>query len=192
MPRQLEFDRDAALDAAAQVFWRQGFEATSIDDLTEALGIGRASLYHSFTDKRTLLTHVVDRYQQVARDHLATCGARPGTGRAVIEAMLQGIAKVKPGEPQGCMCINLGLELGEMDTALRTQVVAGLDRITDTFLMLLKRGQLDGSISQKVDAKTVAEALMGGVVSINALKRLEVPGSSLQSVLASQMRLLDG
>jgi TetR/AcrR family transcriptional regulator, transcriptional repressor for nem operon len=190
MPRKLEFDRDAALTAAADVFWRQGYEATSIDDLTAHLGIGRASLYNSFADKRALLTEVVDRYQQDARESLAQYVARPGRGRAIIAAMLNDFSQPRAEGPQGCMCLNLGLELGADDAALREQVAAGLNRVTDTFFTLIRRGQADGSIAKTANAKQLAEGLMGAVVSLNALKRLKMPVSHLKSVVDTQMSLL--
>jgi TetR/AcrR family transcriptional regulator, transcriptional repressor for nem operon len=190
MPRKLEFNRDEALAAAAEVFWRNGYEATSIDDLTAQLGIGRASLYHSFTDKRNLLDAVVERYQMQARNQLADYLARRGSAPSVIEAMLTDFARIQSGEPQGCMCLNLGLELGEQDEALRRQVLAGLDRVTDTFYALVRRGQAEGDISQAIDSRKLAESLMASVASINALKRLNAPALLLKSVVDGQMSLL--
>lgn len=190
MARKLEFDRDAALAAAAQVFWRHGYEATSIDDLTRELGIGRASLYNSFIDKRHLLTEVVEKYQLAARDMLAGYLGRSGSARTIIERMLSDLSARTGEGPQGCMCLNLGLELGDQDDALRQQVLAGLGRVTDTFYALIRRGQADGSISPAVDAKATAEALMAGVISLNALKRLCAPAAHLKSVVHAQMSLL--
>jgi TetR/AcrR family transcriptional regulator, transcriptional repressor for nem operon len=182
MPRKIEFDRDTALTAAADVFWRQGYEATSIDDLTAHTGLGRASLYNSFTDKRGLLGEVVDHYQLAAREQLAQYLAKPGRARKTIELMMHDFASMRPDGPQGCMCINLGLELGAQDAPLRGQVVAGLNRITDTFFALIRRAQAEGDIAPAADAGALSEGLMSGVVSLNALKRLNAPASQLKNI----------
>jgi TetR/AcrR family transcriptional repressor of nem operon len=62
MARPKEFDPDQALDRAVELFWRKGYEATSIQDLVEALGINRSSLYGTFGDKHALYLAAIDRY----------------------------------------------------------------------------------------------------------------------------------
>jgi len=61
--RPLSFDRDAALQRAMEVFWAHGYEASSLQDLTQAMGINPPSLYAAFGDKEKLFMEVVDRYQ---------------------------------------------------------------------------------------------------------------------------------
>ena len=72
MVRPREFDRDAALDRAMQVFWAKGFAATSTEDLVAAMGIGRQSLYNAFGDKRRLYLESLEAYQQLdgSADHV--------------------------------------------------------------------------------------------------------------------------
>src|SRR5256885_11333451 len=62
--RPREFDREAALEQAIDVFWRHGYEATSVSDLTAAMGINPPSLYAAFGDKEKLFLEAVERYQQ--------------------------------------------------------------------------------------------------------------------------------
>ena len=62
MARQREFDADAALDRAMDLFWSKGYEATSLDDLCEVTGLSRSSLYAAFGSKRNLLLRSVERY----------------------------------------------------------------------------------------------------------------------------------
>src|ERR1700722_19313385 len=62
MGRPRSFDLDEALDRALQVFWRKGYEGTSLSDLTKAVGVNRPSLYAAFGDKKALFRKVLDRY----------------------------------------------------------------------------------------------------------------------------------
>jgi TetR/AcrR family transcriptional repressor of nem operon len=80
MPRTKEFDYDRALDEAIRVFWDKGYEATSIQDLVNATGVNRASLYQSFGGKRELFQKALERFQS-ADEQSFTClsaGAAPG------------------------------------------------------------------------------------------------------------------
>src|SRR5712692_5869572 len=69
--RPREFDREAALERAIDVFWRHGYEATSVSDLTAAMGVNPPSLYAAFGDKEKLFLEAVERYQQQRRQSVA-------------------------------------------------------------------------------------------------------------------------
>src|SRR5579863_5602053 len=87
MGRPREFSEATALDAAMRVFWEKGYEGASLDDLTQAMGINRSSLYASFGDKEELFNRVIARYAQgpIAFIHEAL---QQTTARAVIENLL--------------------------------------------------------------------------------------------------------
>jgi AcrR family transcriptional regulator len=101
--RPRSFDRDEALHRAMEVFWQNGFEGTSIHDLTEAMGINPPSLYAAFGDKEQLYLEAVARY--VARRREACPYADEPTARQAIEKLLTYIATelARPCNPRGCM-----------------------------------------------------------------------------------------
>ena len=76
--RPRAFDRDAALDRAMHLFWRKGYESTSVSDLTEAMGIAPPSLYAAFGDKKRLFLEAVDRYQ-AGPGSFVPCETTPNT-----------------------------------------------------------------------------------------------------------------
>src|SRR6266851_1586631 len=84
MPRQKEFDREAALDGAMAAFWTKGYTATSIEDLVTRMGIQRGSLYATFGDKRSLFLSALGRYQRVVTRELLAALEAPGSGLAAI------------------------------------------------------------------------------------------------------------
>ena len=73
MARPREFDEAAALDRAMEVFWKQGYQNTSLDDLLEAMGIQRGSFYNTFGSKRETYLRAIDRYVEIMADGGATC-----------------------------------------------------------------------------------------------------------------------
>ncbi len=109
--RPRSFDRTAALDRALEVFWRNGYEATSIHDLTTAMGINPPSLYSAFGDKERLFLEAVSRYQSgPGRTAYALAESSP-TARAAIRRLLEvsAIEFTRSSHPPGCMVVGSGL-----------------------------------------------------------------------------------
>jgi len=106
--RPRSFDRDEALDRAIAVFWEHGYEATSIAQLTQALGIGAPSLYAAFGDKRSLFAEALDRYMGTYAAFTQTALAEEPDARAAVVRLLHeaAAAYTRPGRPHGCMLIS--------------------------------------------------------------------------------------
>ncbi len=102
------FDRDVALEQALTVFWRHGYEATSIAALTAAMSINAPSLYGAFGDKRKLFGEAVQRYGQTYGAFGARALAEERTAHAAIHRLLHEAAReyTDPGHPPGCMFIS--------------------------------------------------------------------------------------
>ena len=106
-----QFNRNEVLDRAMEVFWRYGYQATSIQDLVEATGVNRGSLYTTFGDKCGLFIAVLDHYSEhIARPTMAEL-SNPDPRRA-IEGMLESIVRrnCNPAWPNGCLDTNTALE----------------------------------------------------------------------------------
>lgn len=106
MARPREFDRDEALAEAMRLFWAQGYENTSISQLTNAMGISSPSLYAAFGDKRRLFDEAVECYEAgptaVARRAMAAPTAAQVFDRLMEFAVIE---YQRPGNPRGCMVI---------------------------------------------------------------------------------------
>ena len=104
--RPRAFDTEKALDLALRVFWRKGYEGTSLLDLTEAMGINRPSLYAAFGNKEALFRKALDRYIAGPAAHTREA-LEESTARAVAERLLRGTADVlsDPRNPPGCLAV---------------------------------------------------------------------------------------
>lgn len=118
--RPKKFDPETALDRAMEVFWRQGFEGTSITDLTDAMGINRPSLYATFGDKAALFRKALDRYVEVRASHLSVALKQP-TAREVVRTLWEDVISVSSDDrtPRGCLLVQGALACSEANHEMR-------------------------------------------------------------------------
>jgi AcrR family transcriptional regulator len=117
------FDVDQALDRALDVFWRKGYEGTTLPDLTQAMGINRPSLYAAFGNKEDLFKKAVDRYAQGPGCHVKDALDEP-TARRVIERLLKGTLDLVTNRrnPRGCFMVQGALACGESADPVRREL----------------------------------------------------------------------
>ena len=121
--RPREFDTDKALDAALLLFWRHGYEGTSLAALTEAMGINVPSLYAAFGNKEELFKKVLDRYIQRPASYLPNSLKEP-TARAVVEKLFRGAIDMvmSPRHPDGCLLVQGALASGPMGESVTQEL----------------------------------------------------------------------
>lgn len=121
--RPREFDIDKALETAMQIFWRKGYEGTTLSDLTEAMGINRPSLYAAFGNKEALFRKALDRYANGPGAHACAALEQP-TALAVAEMLLHGSIDMAtdPHNPRGCLMVQGALACGDEAEAARAEL----------------------------------------------------------------------
>ena len=125
MGRPREFDIEKALDTAGELFWRKGYEGTSLSDLTGAIGITPPSFYLAFKSKEALFKQVVDRYQHGQQLGFFAEALNQTTPLAVAEGVLYGLADSYTSKlhPPGCLVINCSLPCSdETEDSVRHQL----------------------------------------------------------------------
>ncbi|WP_067537317.1 TetR/AcrR family transcriptional regulator [Nocardia crassostreae] len=123
--RPRSFDADAALGHALEVFWRHGYEGTSLADLTAAMGINKPSLYAAFGNKEELFGKVLARYLDGPGAYAADALDAP-TGREVVERLIHGAVDLAAGAntPRGCVCVKTVQACGPDSHTVRRDAVA--------------------------------------------------------------------
>ena len=112
--RPREFDAEQALDAALELFWRQGYEGTSLAELTATMGISGPSLYAVFGNKEALFRKALARYDEKYGSNFRAALAEP-TARLVAEKLMTGSIKqvTRSGCPRGCLLVQGALASNE-------------------------------------------------------------------------------
>ena len=156
--RPRSFDREVALGAAMEVFWKKGYEATSIHDLTEAMGINPPSLYAAFGDKEQLYLAAVEHYQAWRREKVGSILEEEPTARGAIERLLTEYATelTRPCHPAGCMlamsaaCSSASADAQEALAERRSMARRRLKERID-------RGLREGDVPAGTDAGALAD-----------------------------------
>jgi AcrR family transcriptional regulator len=139
MARTKEFDGGRALDDAVRVFWEKGYEATSIQDLVNAIGVNGASLYQSFGGKRELFLKALERFAACDRNIAqAATGIAPGLAR--IRAALRLAGEQAAADTRGCMIVNAIVEQAAQDCEMQAMGGAARQRLEDFFCRIAGGG----------------------------------------------------
>lgn len=135
--RVREFDAGAALDQAVELFWRQGYEGTSVAQLTAAMGINPPSLYAAFGSKRELFSAATDRFIEGRKHYLERALAEP-TAWSAARQFLVGTAEAatEPGRPAGCFTVQAAMACSDTD---REVALAMAERRLATRLAMQRR-----------------------------------------------------
>lgn len=158
--RPREFDESKALDQALKVFWRKGFEGTSLLDLTEAMGINRPSLYAAFGNKEELFRRAMERYLEGPAGHIREALAEP-TARAVAERILRGTVELlaHPRNPRGCFMVQGALACGQAGDAVRKEMAKERAKAEADLQTRFERAQAEGDLPADCDAGGLARFL---------------------------------
>ena len=191
--RPREFVLDDALDSAIDVFWRQGYEGTTLDDLTRAMKISRPSLYAAFGNKESTFRAAVERYAVVDMDYVDDAIAQP-TARQVADRYLSSNVRAitTPGKPPGCLSIQGGLtsnpEHQRVVEFLNESRAAGEARFVERFREAIATGDLPASEDPRELAAFLATVSAGlAVQATGGATRLD-----LEKVASRALRAFPG
>lgn len=181
MARPREFDTDMALDKAMRVFWKHGYQGTSVEDLMKAAGVQKQSLYGAFGDKRSLFLKCLNLYAnqtllEIQRMLQETDSAFDGIERVMRYAS----RPVEPKNcPAGCLMANTALELGPDDREIAEEVKRMFRGIEKLLEAAVQKAQKKGEIGMNLESAAVAQSLAN---TINGIRILERTGASKQHV----------
>jgi len=190
MARPKEFDRDEALDRALDVFWTKGFDATSVQDLVEATGVQRQSLYDTFGDKGSLYLAALDRYSERSEEWARALERPAESPLTVLRQTFIQIAHDASTGSRGCLLVHAAQERAGAEPAVRDCVQAGIQRLERAFTTLVKHAQAAGEISSQIDARGAARTLVTLLWGFRAMTRGRAGEAWLRSVVDSVVGLL--
>lgn len=185
MARPKTFDRTQMLDKAVELFWDRGYEATSINDLLDHLGIRRQSLYDTFGDKHALFLEALKRYDE-RQNSVSVIGILegPGSGKEVIERVfhtaVQILKQTKP--PRGCLIVNTMVELAPHDEEVARWIAERVAQTQQAFYRALTRAYEEGELQAQHDLLALARFLTAALQGLNLTARANGDPDQLQDI----------
>jgi TetR/AcrR family transcriptional repressor of nem operon len=187
-----QFDRNEVLDRAMAAFWTRGYGATSIDDLVEATGINRGSLYGTFGDKRRLFLSALDRYWDTVVNAMMEELSDPDPRRG-IERMFDALIRrtSDPKFPRGCFITNTSLECPGSGDEITRKVAEAIGQQESAIYRVLRKAQAAGALNPAHDARALARFFLGVAWGINAVNRTVADPEVLRDMVRTAMSVWD-
>jgi TetR/AcrR family transcriptional repressor of nem operon len=193
MARVKQFDVDGALEKAGETFWERGFEATTLSDLLDSMGIQKGSFYATYGSKReaylrALEQYTSQRYQELV-DRVRGFGPVPA-----LRTLFEWFARDCTGDGgrRGCFIINCALEVAHEDAEAQAIVQKNFKAYERLFRNLIAQGQEDGDIEASIDAPATAKTMMAIVIGMRVFARSGAPRSTIEALAHQAGALLDG
>lgn len=193
--RPRAYEPEVALARALDVFWKEGFAATSLDDLSAATGMNRPSLYGAFGDKRELYIKSYQSYRDRARQRMGEAFAADLPMRDMLERIysiaLDMYLSGKDG-PRGCFTVMTAASEAVSDPAIRELVLTGLIETDRFFGRIFKRAQERGELAASANPQTLALLASATLHTIAVRARAQVPRAELDAIVAGALDMMCG
>jgi TetR/AcrR family transcriptional repressor of nem operon len=191
MARPREFDEEQAIDAAMRAFWAEaGYEATSTQALCDATGLGRSSIYNTFTSKHALFERALERYMTQKTGTAIELLESPLPLTDKLRTLLWQAVEPDPADPAGCLVVNSMVELGPHDP----EVAAALARDQSVRLRALRAaieaGQRAGELDPDRDAQALAQFVVATISGLRVLARGGADRATLAAVATTALTAL--
>jgi TetR/AcrR family transcriptional regulator, transcriptional repressor for nem operon len=190
VPRTKEFEPGEALDAAMQLFWRNGYAATSIRDLLDGMGIGYGSLYNTFGDKHALFLACLDRFRELRTSWIDEVLEDSGLSgiEEVFRRTVDGLVGFEPR--RGCLLANTAVELGPHDAEVAAKISRYVRHTEAVFERAVIRAQEAGEIPADRDPRALARFLVNALHGLRVLARVGTDRAVLEDAVRVALDVL--
>ncbi|MBX3504251.1 MAG: TetR/AcrR family transcriptional regulator [Parvibaculum sp.] len=179
------------LNAAMQVFWRKGYTATSLDDVTAATGVNKPSLYAAFGDKPSLFRHALMRYHEMLLAYMKASLAKDPPRDSIRSWFMGFLPSCAGATATGCLSVNTTLEAASIDREVISAVEA-FDRRQDALLeAAIRRGVMSGDFAKDIDPKSAALHLMAAQKGFLVLARAHPSPARTRRAMEQALSALD-
>ena len=185
MARPIEYDEEEVLARALEQFWREGYEASSVNKLLDCCGINRGTLYNSFSDKNTFFKIVINHYNDLLDRQVAASLKNPalGTWESITTFFDEAVVNVRVRQRNlGCLLVNSLCSSVNYDGEIKRVLRASLNRIRKALVERLREARTKGKLKKGLDEYLAADILMNALYGIRVNSRNGKSARQLESL----------
>ncbi|MFD0767274.1 TetR/AcrR family transcriptional regulator [Mucilaginibacter lutimaris] len=192
MARTKDFDEDEVLKKAVDLFWLKGYNATSMQDLVDGLGISRSSLYDTYGDKHSLFLKALESYQCTSTAKFVQIIESDKPAKETIKALLNFIAGnlLNDKSQKGCFMVNAEVEVALHDKEVNDMIQKNDENLEDAFFRVIKKGQESGEISNPQNARALARFVYNTVKGIQVTAKSTNDRAVFDDIISSALMVL--
>lgn len=193
MARTKDFDENEVLTKAIQLFWHKGYNATSMQDLVDALGISRSSLYDTYSDKHTLFLKALESYQLAGNAKINQILAQSASAKETVIELMELATNDLVGDKQqkGCFLVNAEVEVAPHDQEVSKLVCQNEQQMETSFFQVIKKGQESGEIKNTQDALVLAKFIFNAVKGMQVTAKSSADATSFGNIIKLTVAVLD-
>ena len=172
MPRKREFDKDNVIAQAMLVFWEKGYEATSVHDLKQAMGISTSSMYETFNDKRGIFLEALAHFCELERQQLTELAQETTSDLQLVERIFDSIEQIaqNTSENYGSLAFNAMVEFGTRDTDVTEVIFNHYFAIAEIIAEVLTKSQTTDNITRQHQPLHLAHLILSTLHGLVAVK----------------------
>jgi TetR/AcrR family transcriptional repressor of nem operon len=193
MPKAKQFDETEVLKKAKDLFCEKGYNGTSMDDLVQATGLSRSSIYDTFGDKHGLFLKSLNHYRCSQQGDLEKQCAKTESPkkkiRAIFDYTIRDILADK--DRKGCLMINVSMELSAVDKEVAAAALSNMEEMEQIFSSLVKEGQAKGEISKKFTPKSLGRHLYSSLMGLRVTGMNRPDADALREIVKLSLSILD-
>ncbi|MEV0613178.1 TetR/AcrR family transcriptional regulator [Nonomuraea sp. NPDC050404] len=187
MARPRKFEEDRAVEAAMRAFWDAGYEATSTQDLCTATGLGRSSIYNTFTSKHDLFERSLRHYMDERTARTADLMERELPIREKIRTVLWWAVEPDPDDPVGCLVVNALVELGPRDAEIAEVLRRDQDRRIEILRTAIEAARCRGELGADKDPLALAHFVAATISGLRVAARGGSGRAALESIATTAL-----
>ena len=193
MGRTKDFDENEVLVKAVNIFWLKGYNGTSMQDLVDGLGISRSSLYDTYGDKHTLFIKALESYQCSASVQVSKIIDNASSAKKAVEQLLEFVIAglLNDNERKGCFMLNAEVEIAPYNQDVNDLICRNDQQLELVFYSLIQKGQSNGEIANRQDARALARFIFNNVKGIRISAKSVTDSSFFDDIVKLTVSVLD-
>jgi len=191
MARPKEFDEAKVLRKAMFLFWQQGYESTSIQDLVNHMEIHRRSIYDTFGDKQTLFIKALEHYEEMTGRNLKFQVNKIDSTKLALRKLFELTVFNKGDLPRGCLIVNSAVELTLSNPVIAEKTTESFAKMESFIYERLVIGQKNGELSEELELESLAQFIHNSFIGIRVLAKTTDDKQKFENVINATLSVLD-